>query len=51
MFVVSLRIMKEMRKFVSPDDPVLVEIAETIDISKISSLETQESIEEMLRVA
>lgn len=40
-----------MRKFVNPDDPVLVEIAEAIDISKISSSETQKSIEEMLKVA
>ncbi|MEK7188544.1 MAG: peptide deformylase [Patescibacteria group bacterium] len=40
-----------MKNFVEPDDPVLVEIAEAIDISKISSPETQESIEEMLKVA
>lgn len=40
-----------MEKFVKPDDPVLVRIAEAIDISKISSSETQEAIEEMLSVA
>ena len=51
MFVILLRLMKEMKNFVEPDDPVLVEIAEAIDISKISSPETQESIEEMLKVA
>lgn len=43
--------MKEMEKFVKPDDPILVRIAEAIDISKISSSETQEAIEEMLSVA
>lgn len=40
-----------MEKFVKPDDPVLVRIAEAIDISKISSSETQKAIEEMLGVA
>ena len=43
--------MKEIRKFVSPDDPILIEIAKAIDISKISSPETQDSIEKMLEVA
>ena len=40
-----------MKQFVEPNNPILVEIAKAIDISKISSPETQESIEEMLRVA
>lgn len=40
-----------MKKFVKPDDPVLVRIAGAIDISKISSSETQKTIEEMLNVA
>lgn len=51
MFVILLRVMKEIKKFVEPDDPVLVETAKAIDVSNISSPETQESIEEMLRVA
>lgn len=49
--MVLLRTMKEVKKFVKPDDPVLVRIAEAIDISKISSSETQKAIEEMLSVA
>jgi len=40
-----------MEKFVKPDDPVLVKIAEPIDISKISAPETQKDIEKMLNVA
>src|SRR3989344_4980114 len=43
--------MKEMEKFVKPDDPVLVRTAEPIDISKISASETQQDIEKMLSVA
>ncbi len=40
-----------MKKFVKPDDPILVKTAKAIDVSKISSLETQKVIEEMLNVA
>ncbi len=49
--MVLLRIMKEMEKFVKPDDPVLVRIAEPIDVSRISALETKKDIEKMLSVA
>jgi len=38
-------------KFVRPDNPVLVKIAEEIRLSKIASPETQEPIEKMLSVA
>ncbi len=40
-----------MKKFVKPSDPVLVSVAKPIDISEISSSETQYAIEEMLGVA
>ena len=49
--MVLLQIMKEMENFVKPDDPVLVRIAEPIDIAKISASETRQAIEKMLRVA
>ncbi len=38
-------------KFVRPNDPVLIKIAEAIDPLKISSQVTRDSIEEMLNVA
>ena len=38
------------RKFVSPDDPVLVRIAEEVSPSDISSPETQAIIEKMLNI-
>src|SRR3989338_9442441 len=40
-----------MKKFAKPDDPILVKIAEPIDISTISSAQTQKAVEEMLSVA
>ena len=43
--------MKKIMKFVRPDDPVLIKIAEAINPSEISSQATRDSIEEMLRVA
>jgi len=38
-------------RFVSPDSPVLVQVASAIEIGKITSPETQASIEQMLSVA
>jgi len=44
--------MKEvMNKFVQPDNPVLIKVAEVIKPSEISSQATRDSIEEMLSVA
>ena len=43
--------MNEAPKFVKPNDPVLLKIAEAIDIPEISSSKTQEDIEKMLSVA
>jgi peptide deformylase len=43
--------MKEMEKFVKPDDPILIKVAEPIDISNITALETRRDIEQMLNVA
>src|SRR3989338_4005272 len=40
-----------MKKFAKPDDPILIKIAEPIDISTISSAQTQKAVEEMLSVA
>lgn len=42
---------KVIEKFVRPDDPALIKVAEAIGPSKIASQETQESIEKMLDVA
>lgn len=41
----------ERHGFVSPDDPVLVQVAEEIPTNKITSPETQATIEEMLQYA
>lgn len=38
-------------KFVAPDDPVLMKIAEAVDPTKITASQTQELIERMLNVA
>lgn len=40
-----------MKRFVEPNDPILVEIATAIDVLKIGSPEIQNVIEEMLSVA
>ncbi len=40
-----------MNKFLSPDDPMLIKIAEPVAVDQISSSETKQQIEQMLTVA